>query len=162
MDCTTTDVWVDTTTGFSFTTGVGDMIVKLHHVAIGSDMGVVFCWGITRASNAKSQPEAKLEVNTLALLVSETRGTFGVKTNASMGNIQPETKREVNTWTFPVEGVILEINLPVLIKFSDDRIFFPVEIEEVRRSSLEINHKRTGIFLIFVKSLSAPIGLILR
>lgn len=81
-------------------------------------------------------------------------------TRDSRAKIQPEPSVDEKTSALPVNTLPVEILEPV--KIIQDKFVAPEEMAGEETRSPESNHRRTGICLIFVKSLSAPLGLIPR
>ena len=136
---------------------VSGTITRLPQVIRGSSNILSFCEGITRASSAKSPPDSKVDVKTSA--------SCSGNTYASDAKIHPEAKAEVKTSILPVEAKTQEITFPheetVHVKTVHVATFQDTAIGCFTDSS-ESKPICTGIFLIFVKSASAPLGLIPR
>ena len=154
-------------TGFCSTTTksvvpVSGTITRLPQVMRGSSNILSFCEGITRASSAKSPPESKVDV--------KTSTSCSGNIYASDEKIHPDAKAEVKTNILPVEAKTQEVT------FSHEAIVHVAIVHVITvhvtifqdttigcfTTSPESKPICTGICLIFVKSLSAPLGLIPR
>jgi len=136
---------------------VSGIITRLPQVVDTSSKILSFCKGITRASNAKIPHETKVEV--------KTSGSCSGYIYASGEKIHPEAKLEVKTSILPVEAKTQEAKLSheeiVHVKTTHVATFQDTRIGRFTVSP-ESKPSWTGICLIFVKSASAPLGLIPR